>query len=170
MRRRGTTGAFAPGARVYAEMVSRGREAVSQRRRWEDGRRALRGRFFGPVLAARKLPVARKALLLTDLAFPPLTTLVAALLGAALVRPAAPLASALAPYARPLVPVHLAMAAATFGYAASPFLALGLPLRYAASLTALPYYVAWKVVCASRSGATAWVRTRRESDAGRGPD
>ena len=53
------------------------------------------------------------------------------------------------------------MAVALACYALSPLLALGLPVRYLASLVALPYYAVWKLI-ATRGKPTAWVRTPRE--------
>ena len=50
LRARGERVRFLPEARVFGEMVSRGGPAAaSQRRRWEAGRRALRGKFAGPL-------------------------------------------------------------------------------------------------------------------------
>ena len=70
--------------------------------------------------------------------------------------------SLLLPGSRWLLPPHLFMALAVAGYAALPVLTLGLPLRYLASLTALPYFALWKVIALSRGRATGWVRTQRE--------
>ena len=60
------------------------------------------------------------------------------------------------------------MVLALAAYAMSPFLALGLPMRYLASLAALPYFAAWKFAALSRARTTAWVRTRREAASGGG--
>ena len=50
LRARGERVRFLPEARVFGEMVSRGGPgAASQRRRWEAGRRSLRGKFAGPL-------------------------------------------------------------------------------------------------------------------------
>jgi cellulose synthase/poly-beta-1,6-N-acetylglucosamine synthase-like glycosyltransferase len=153
---------FLPTARVYGEMVLRGHAAVSQRRRWEEGREALRARFLRPLLASKALGPVGKSLVLIDLYFPPLTRLVAGLLAAMTVHLAARLLPGFVPASRWLVPPHLFMTLTMVGYAATPFLTLGLPLRYLASLTALPYFAVWKLFAASRARTTAWVRTQRE--------
>ena len=47
---------FDPKARVFGEMVSRGGAgAASQRRRWEAGRRSLRGKFAGELAKSKSL-------------------------------------------------------------------------------------------------------------------
>jgi hypothetical protein len=48
-------------------------------------------------------------------------------------------------------------------YAVSPVLVMGLPLRYLSCLAFLPGYAAWKMLVATGSKPTEWVRTRRES-------
>jgi hypothetical protein len=88
--------------------------------------------------------------------------LMAGLLAVAAVHPAALLDGRLAPLSRLLLPWHALMALATLTYAASPFLALGLPLRYLKSLSSVPYYAVWKLSATFRSRTTGWVRTRRE--------
>jgi cellulose synthase/poly-beta-1,6-N-acetylglucosamine synthase-like glycosyltransferase len=159
---------FVPEARVYAEMVSRGRAAVSQRRRWEEGRRSLRGRFLRPLLASPALTPWNKALLLLDLLFPPLMPLFGLLLLAAAVHPAALAAPALEPLSRQLLPAHGLMALIVAAYAVSPFLTLGLPLRYAPALLAVPYFAVWKFLATFNARTLDWVRTQRESAAGHG--
>jgi len=156
---------FLPSARVYGEMVSRGPAAVSQRRRWEDGRRSLRSRFRRPLLAARTMGPIHKLLALVDLNFPPLTTL-AALLALAWAVDVFTLASERpGPQALALLAAHGLMASAVAAYAVAPFLTLGLPWRYLLSLSALPLYMAWKVAAKFRARATTWVRTEREPTA-----
>jgi cellulose synthase/poly-beta-1,6-N-acetylglucosamine synthase-like glycosyltransferase len=160
---------FLPEARVYGEMVSRGRSAVSQRRRWEEGRRSLRGRFLRPLLTSAALSPYHKVLLLLDLVFPPMMPLLTTLLLAVAVHPAALAVPALAPVSRALLPFHAWMVLATAAYAASPFLTLGLPLRYAANLAVVPYFAVWKFLATFNARTSGWVRTQRESAAGRGP-
>jgi Glycosyltransferase like family 2 len=154
---------FLPGVRVYAEMVRRGRTAVSQRRRWEAGRKSLRSKFLGPVLRSKALGPGGKALSAVELVFPPLMPLMGLLALALLVHPAALAVPGLAPAARTLRPVHAAMVATTAAYGVSPFFAVGLPWRYAASLACVPYYAVWKVFATFGTRTRAWVRTPRES-------
>ncbi|MFO0953616.1 MAG: glycosyltransferase family 2 protein [Isosphaeraceae bacterium] len=156
---------FVPEARVYAEMVSRGRDAVSQRRRWEEGRKSLAGRFLRPVLGSRALGFWHKALSAVELGFPPLMKLFGLFCLALLVHPAALAFPGLAETARRLAPLHLFMFLTLAVYAVSPFLTLGLPARYMFTLAAIPYYAAWKVAATFGSRTTDWVRTRREAAA-----
>jgi 1,2-diacylglycerol 3-beta-glucosyltransferase len=155
--------AYVHEAVVKGEMVSSGKSAASQRRRWEGGRRALvRARL--PMLIARAL--RERSLLLMDLAadliIPPLSTLVLAV-GAGLaieialaVMVGRPLASA-APWA-------FSMACLVFyvarGAMLSPLGARGLLVLFWA-----PVYVMWKVLLVRPSrGDTTWVRTQREAE------
>jgi cellulose synthase/poly-beta-1,6-N-acetylglucosamine synthase-like glycosyltransferase len=156
---------FLPEARVYAEMVSQGNAAVSQRRRWEQGRQSLRRKFARPLLTTRALSPFDKALSLIDLFLPPLMPLFTMLGVALAVQPLALWFPALARVARILLPVHALMVLTVMCYAASPFLVLGLPVRYALSLTAVPYYAVWKFLATFRARTTSWVRTQRESGA-----
>ncbi len=74
---------FLPDARVYGEMVTRGKSAVSQRKRWEEGRSSLRSKFFRPILNSQALSLPHKLLDLLDLFMLPLMPLLAAFLLAA---------------------------------------------------------------------------------------
>jgi hypothetical protein len=154
---------FLPGTRVCGTMLSRGgAAAAAQRLRWEAGRKAQRGLFLGPLLRSRQIAPLAKLMYLVDLVFPPLVSLLLGLvvvvsldLGAALDRGFLPSSSWLLPA------VHGLMALVLACYALSPLFALDLPVRYFASLVALPYYAVWKLL-ASRGKPTAWVRTPRE--------
>jgi cellulose synthase/poly-beta-1,6-N-acetylglucosamine synthase-like glycosyltransferase len=153
---------FLPEARVYGEMVSRGRGTVSQRRRWEEGRRSLRTKFFRPLVASPALSTPHKVLALIDLFFPPLTPLLATLLIALTAFPLTALMPAIRPFVGPLLPIHGLMVMTFLLYALSPYALLGLPLRYLASLPLIPYFAGWKLFATFRSRTTAWVRTERE--------
>jgi cellulose synthase/poly-beta-1,6-N-acetylglucosamine synthase-like glycosyltransferase len=157
---------FGRESRVYAEMVSRGGAAVSQRRRWEEGRKSLLGRFIRPLLASRALGPWHKLLSLVELAFPPLMTLFALLLPALAVHPLALAAPALSPFSRLLAPAHTLMVLTVAAYAVGPFLVLGLPVRYLFTLACVPYYALWKFTSGFGARTTGWVRTRRESAVG----
>ena len=98
---------------------------------------------------------------LIDLIFPPLVSLLLGLLlsWAWTSGPfSIPACSASSPW---LLPVHGLMAVVLACYALSPLFALDLPVRYLASLIALPYYAVWKLLTI-RGKPTAWVRTPRE--------
>ena len=159
---------FLPSAVVRGEMVSRGGPAAaSQRRRWEAGRRALRGKFFRPLIASRALDPWRKLLAIGDLLVPPLVPLTLALAVALSIHPASMLLPGLRSTASILGIIHGIMIASLFLYGASPFLVLGLPARYILALMALPYYAMWKLVAASGRAPSGWVRTGREASSGR---
>lgn len=150
-------------AAVFGEMVSRGGEAAaSQRRRWEAGRRALRDQFLGLLLRSQAIGPFRKVAYLTDLLFPPLTTLASTLVVASGLHALPFLDGRLAVTSRLLAPVHAAMALILALYVLSPVVAVGLPIRYLADLLAVPYYMAWKLLKAAGRPPAAWVRTRRE--------
>ena len=157
---------FAPRARVYGEMVRRGQEAASQRRRWEVGRQVARRTFLGPLLRSEVLGWRARVLYALDLVFPPLSTLLAGLLAAACIHLAPLLAGRPVPIAEALRPVHGLMAATLAAYALAPFLVLRLPARYLGAVLALPYYMAWKALVLAGRRPTEWVRTRREPRAG----
>jgi cellulose synthase/poly-beta-1,6-N-acetylglucosamine synthase-like glycosyltransferase len=154
---------FLPGTRVCGTMPSQGgTAATAQRLRWEAGRKAQRGLFFAPLLRSRQIGPLTKLMYLIDLVFPPLVSLLLGLLvvvsldlGAVL----DPRFLAWSPWLLPLV--HGLMAVVLACYALSPLFALDLPVRYLASLVALPYYAVWKLL-AIRGKPTAWVRTPRE--------
>ena len=50
-----------------------------------------------------------------------------------------------------------------FSYLASPFLVMGLPVRYAIALLHAPYYVAWKATIGRSKRPDGWIRTPREA-------
>jgi cellulose synthase/poly-beta-1,6-N-acetylglucosamine synthase-like glycosyltransferase len=153
---------FLRGARVFGEMVSRGEASASQRKRWEAGRRSLRGKFLGPLLRSRSIGLYRKAMYVIDLLSPTLVSLTAALILLAVVDALLATNSLGAPGAAQLRPVHLGMGVTLIIYILSPVVAVGLPRRYLLALVAAPYYAAWKVLRIAGRSPEAWVRTRRE--------
>ncbi len=166
LREAGERVRFDPDAIVRGEMVSRGGAgAASQRRRWEDGRKALRGRFGGALLRSRALAPGSKLAYLIELFFPPLANLTLGL-GSALAAsaiwgagPGGPFRSA----GGALWAIEGLMCGTLGAYALSPVAAMGLPRRYLASLLALPYYIAWKLVVGLGRKSKGWVRTPREA-------
>jgi cellulose synthase/poly-beta-1,6-N-acetylglucosamine synthase-like glycosyltransferase len=163
LRTRGERVRFLPEARVFGEMVSRGGPgAASQRRRWEAGRRALRGKFAGPLVRSGSIGAYRKLMYLLDLFFPPLVTLA---LGLAAASALAMLNFAVAgpgAMTRGLLAIQGVMASLLILYALSPSMVMGLPARYLASLLGFPYYVVWKLAVAAGRKPKDWVRTPRE--------
>ena len=163
LRVRGERVRFEPEARVFGEMVSRGGPgAASQRRRWEAGRRSLRGKFRGPLASSPALGLYRKTCYLLDLSFPPLVTLALGLILASSVHLLAAFDGRLASASHALIFPHAAMFGTLVAYAWSPTLVMALPARYLASLLALPYYVGWKLLIAAGRRPKTWIRTPRE--------
>jgi hypothetical protein len=155
---------FEPRARVLGEMVSRGGPgAASQRRRWEAGRKSLRGKFAGELAKSPKIGPFAKACYLLDLFFPPLASLALGLVVVFSLHCLAYLDGRFAATSRALLPIHGAMVVTFLAYATSPLLVMGLPARFLGSLVAVPYYIAWKIVVALGRAPKTWVRTPRES-------
>jgi cellulose synthase/poly-beta-1,6-N-acetylglucosamine synthase-like glycosyltransferase len=158
---------FLPETHVCGFMPIRGGSAAAaQRRRWESGRKALRGRFLGLVLRSRQIGPLAKLMYAIDLLFPPLVTLLLALLVASSLQFGASFDPHLSRMAQWLLPIHGGMAIVLACYALSPFVALRLPVRYLASLAALPYYAAWKLLIVTGRNPTSWIRTPREPATG----
>jgi cellulose synthase/poly-beta-1,6-N-acetylglucosamine synthase-like glycosyltransferase len=166
LRARGERVRFLPEARVSGEMVSRGGPgAASQRRRWEAGRRALRGKFAGPLARSGSIAAYHKIMYLLDLFFPPLVTLALGLAAASSIAIVAATASGPGAMTGGLLATQGVMASLLVLYALSPSMVMRLPARYLASLLALPYYAAWKLAVAAGRKPQGWVRTPREPQA-----
>ena len=154
---------FLPEARVFGEMVrGGGRSAASQRRRWEAGRKLLRGKFLGPLLRSGRLGIGPKLSYLIELIMPPLGTLLLGLCVVASLQLLSRYIPSLEQAAQWLLPVHALMALVLATYGLCSVLVMGLPLRYFSSLLVLPYFIAWKVVVAAWGVPTEWIRTARE--------
>lgn len=163
LRVKGERVRFEPSARVYGEMVSRGGPgAASQRRRWEEGRRSLRGRFARQLVRSSSLSMPIKACYLVDLFFPPLVTLTIALLAVSGIDVLSLVDPPHAAIASSLLPIHDAMWATLVAYALAPVMVMKLPPRYLGSLINLPTYAIWKVSLAFGRRSRGWVRTPRE--------
>jgi cellulose synthase/poly-beta-1,6-N-acetylglucosamine synthase-like glycosyltransferase len=154
---------FLPAARVYGAMLSQGGPAAAaQRLRWEAGRKAQRRLFLSSLLRSRRIGSLTKLLYLVDLVFPTLVTLLLGLLVVLSLDLVAILDSRVLGTSPWLLATHGLMALVLACYALSPLFALGLPVRYLASLVVLPYYAVWKLRTTVGRNPTAWVRTPRE--------
>jgi hypothetical protein len=154
---------FLPGTRVQGAMPGRGGSAAAaQRQRWEAGRKTQRDLFLGPLLRSHRIGPLTKFLYAMDLVFPPLVTLLIYLLVAIALQLGASLDAGHLETVHWLLPVHLMIAGVLSTYAFSPFVTMGLPVRYLTSLAALPYYAIWKVIMTTGRRPTTWVRTSRE--------
>ena len=144
-------------AHVYGEMVSAGSRAVSQRQRWEGGRRQM-ARAHG--LRLLRLGVARRDPVLLDLAMdllvPPLSAVAAAAFaGLAL----SLLAGSAAAWA------FGASCAAVLAYVVRGWQLSGSGARGLLDLACAPAYVVWKLIARLRGAPREWVRTAREAPA-----
>jgi cellulose synthase/poly-beta-1,6-N-acetylglucosamine synthase-like glycosyltransferase len=166
LRLGGESIAFEPFSRVYGAMVSTGgKAAASQRRRWEFGRSEVRRNYFMPLIRAGKIGLGDKLLSVLELSFPPMALLLSAF--AALVAldlltiMSVPATASVVRWA--LVSCGAIMTVAVGLYAVSPFVAMGLPWRYAKTLARAPVYIVWKVLVRLAGRPTGWVRTPRET-------
>ncbi|GAC1339169.1 MAG: glycosyltransferase family 2 protein [Myxococcales bacterium] len=146
---------------VASAMVSSGKAAKSQRRRWDLGRMALARTHALPLL---REALQRRSPMLLDLAFdlfvPPLSFLalfIAAGGGATLVTA---WITGSPPHALSL---WLAGAACLFAYVLRGFQLSGIGWSGLGALAFVPFYVIWKLAVLSGGAATGeWVRTARE--------
>lgn len=154
---------FEPRARVFGEMVSRGGSgAVSQRRRWESGRKALRASVRPLLWDSPRLTLMQKITAQIELSFPPLSRLVVGLgLASMLGFWGSWQTSAQSPWAA-LSGVAIAEWVVLLLYGLSPLVVMNLPLRHLASLVHLPYYMIWKLTIGLRRRPDQWIRTPRE--------
>jgi cellulose synthase/poly-beta-1,6-N-acetylglucosamine synthase-like glycosyltransferase len=160
--------AFEPASRVYGAMVgSGGTAAANQRRRWEFGRSEVRRTYAGPLLRSERIGWWEKLVSLCELTIPPLGLLLSLYVVLLLLDILAFIATPGGGIASRWVPLVCAalMSTAVGLYALSPFLAMGLPWRYARSLALVPGYVAWKALVRLQGRPKGWVRTARETRA-----
>lgn len=155
--------AYVHEASVKGEMVTTGKSAASQRRRWEGGRRALVRAHLGPLLADAFTKPSLLALdLAIDLLIPPLSTLVLAVLVGVAVEVALVVvvgvpSIGLGLWSASLLALTLYVAR---GVWLSPLGARGFLVLWWA-----PVYVVWKLVAARPTrDRTTWVRTTREGE------
>jgi cellulose synthase/poly-beta-1,6-N-acetylglucosamine synthase-like glycosyltransferase len=148
--------AYAGEAHVYGEMVSTGRAAASQRRRWESGRFAMAKLHVARLLRdAFRLRDRVRLDLALDLLVPPLSLLA--------VPVAAGLAAALALESGAATAVFGAGALFLVGYVLRGWMVSGTGARGLLALLCAPAFVVWKLaVLAVRSRSKEWVRTARE--------
>jgi cellulose synthase/poly-beta-1,6-N-acetylglucosamine synthase-like glycosyltransferase len=157
--------AFERRACVYGAMVgSDGAAAASQRQRWESGRSQITRKYLWPLIASNELGGWDKLMAVCELLLPPMAYL-AIIYGSIVALDAVAISWLGASGSRVSIPFlvacSLVMTAALFYYAVSPFLALGLPWRYARSVALFPFYMAWKLIIARGGPPQEWVRTAR---------
>ncbi|MES3035097.1 MAG: glycosyltransferase family 2 protein [Gemmatimonadota bacterium] len=152
---------FVESAWVRGDMPSTSSASRTQRARWEDGRRALRGRFGWPLL--RDGLRARDGVLLDlglDLLVPPLSTVavtvaIGLLLAAGLTAIAGTMTVALV--------LWLAALAGLLGYIGRGCAMTAAPVRTMMDLLWAPLFIVWKLTIrtARPSLAGEWIRTAR---------
>lgn len=153
--------AYATDAWVLGEMVSGGKAAVSQRKRWEGGRAQLVREQLRPLLRAG---IAKRSAMLLDLAMdiivPPLATLGVVLFTFSLLEAAFwALGGSPAPGAYLWLVGWLALAV----YLLRGIQHSGLGWKAITALAYAPVYVLWKLTLARFSNRPKqWVRTARE--------
>ncbi|MFI5300308.1 MAG: glycosyltransferase family 2 protein [Polyangiales bacterium] len=159
---------FAGEAQVFGEMVSGGAASTSQRRRWEEGRRAL-AREKVPALLRRAL--ATRDWMIADLALdigvPPLSTIAVATCLGVVAASVVFARSGHSVIAATALALWLAALTSLSAYVARGWAMSGTGLRGLLVLTWAPVYVAWKVGLALRNrarGPSGWVRTSREAN------
>ena len=148
--------AYAGEAHVYGEMVSTGRAAASQRRRWEGGRFAMAKLHAARLVRdAFRLRDRVRLDLALDLLVPPLSLLA--------VPVAAGLAAAMALASGAATAVFGACAFFLLAYVLRGWMMSGTGARGLLALLCAPAFVIWKLaVLAVRSRSKEWVRTTRE--------
>ena len=154
---------YAHEAEVASAMVSSGRAAATQRRRWELGRARL-ARAAVPSLLRDAF--RRRSILLLDLAFdllvPPVSFLA---LGAVACGAASIAISWTSAVLAPGSWLSLLSAASLAIYVLRGWQLAGMGIRGARAVASVPFYLAWKIVVLLRSAwgvQDQWVRTARE--------
>ena len=155
--------AFLEGVTVRGDMPAAGKDAASQRLRWEEGRRRLR-REAAPRLARKA--IRQRSPLLADAALelsaPPLARLAVPLIGAAAV------AFGLGHYRQPArwsARVATLGLTSLAGHVTTAWAKSGTGGRGIAALAKVPAYAAWKLTLAGpRRAVDGWVRTPRSEE------
>jgi len=140
-----------------------GKAAVSQRRRWEFGRRDVGRQVLVPLLRSSHLSLVDKFASVLDLTMPPMILLLVYYLCVVaanlLVILGTQHAAGLTAF---LIGSSLIMSLALMVHAISPFLVFQLSWNYLLTLLYLPVYAAWKLAAMFSGRPTQWVRTARE--------
>lgn len=162
LRLRGERVAFAPEAMVYGELVSGNHKGtVSQRQRWEVGRRLLRQLFTKEIVRSSTLSFWSKGIALVDLYMVPIARLAMGLsLGTLFIAASYMFSGSLASF----YGLWVMMLTFCIGiYAISPVLGGYIKASYLLALGHFPKYLLWKFALLFRQGPQSWQRTQRES-------
>jgi hypothetical protein len=156
--------AFLPDVRVLGVMLGQGgKAAVSQRRRWEFGRRELSRRVLMPLLRSTHLNLTEKLASVLELTTPPMVLLLVHYLclvaANLLVLLGTHHSAGLTAF---LIGSSFVMSLALMVHAICPFVVFQLSWNYLLSLLYLPVYAFWKLPAMFSGRPTQWVRTARE--------
>jgi 1,2-diacylglycerol 3-beta-glucosyltransferase len=161
--------AFLPDVRVQGVMLGQGgKAAVSQRRRWEFGRREVTRRVLAPLLRSTHLNAMEKIASALELTMPPMVLilvyyfLVVAANVVVVLGTSAP--AGLTVF---LIGSSVVMSLALMLHAICPFLVFQLSWDYLLILLYLPIYAIWKLPATFLGRPTQWVRTAREQSINR---
>ena len=157
---------FVAESAVYGEMASSLQQgAMSQRQRWESGRRQLGALFISPLLKSKCIGPLHKLAYLIDLYMPAMAKLALWLAGACVALMATYLTSG---PDDPLVLgglcLLIGMALTLVLYVSSPLVVWHLALRYLLAIFYFPLYVLWKIILFFHKKPTKWVRTPRAGE------
>ncbi|MFW7379128.1 MAG: glycosyltransferase family 2 protein [Oligoflexus sp.] len=155
---------FVPQTQVYGEMVRDAKTAVSQRQRWESGRKVLRQQFRQQILQASQHNWYRRLLMLSELYMWPLGRLLFWTLLAIILATGKLAYVGTSFFSSALLLLQFAFLLAFACYAALPFLKMGLPWRYGLAVIYAPLYFFWKLSLLFKRGPKAWVRTTRNDE------
>lgn len=155
---------FAPEAKVYGEMVSKGPAAVTQRQRWEKGRKDLQEEFRQAIYQAQNLGFWKKVAFFSDLYMWPLARLVfwTMLAGTGIILNL--LFIGKTSWAGLLFLFWLLVLLSFGTYILLPFLKLDLPWKYGKALLYAPLYLLWKAVLSLKKTTNHWIRTDRQEN------
>lgn len=162
--RHGECIAFAPEARIRAQMASGRAQATSQRMRWEGGRLKMAWRT-GPALIVEGLFRTNRRLIDwgIDLIIPPLAAIVLMVLAGLALATGLVLLSI--PFAGWLLGAWLGLAAALIAFVLTAMVVGHLPWKAYRALLSVPWYITWKLGIYILIGLgrvpQRWVRTER---------
>jgi cellulose synthase/poly-beta-1,6-N-acetylglucosamine synthase-like glycosyltransferase len=156
--------AFRPDVRVAAIMLGQGgKAAVSQRRRWEFGRRELSRRVLERLLRSTHLKLTNKIASVLELTMPPMVQIILYYLCVVAANLVVLFGTHHSTWLSAfLIGSSFLMSLALTVHSLCPFFVFQLSWSYLLSLLYLPVYAVWKLPAMFSGKPTQWVRTARE--------
>jgi cellulose synthase/poly-beta-1,6-N-acetylglucosamine synthase-like glycosyltransferase len=156
--------AFRPDVRVLGVMLGRGGQAaLTQRRRWEFGRRELGRRVLLRLLRSPHMSLTNKIASIVELTMPPMVSILLYYLCVVAANLVVFFGTDQSTWRSVfLIVSSLLMTLALLMQALCPFFVFDLSWSYLLSLFYLPVYAAWKLLAMLGGKPTQWVRTARE--------